>query len=142
MPTQLIQVNGRARGKAETAPMNRQRKPDMTPAEYAKAYLSNRREDLVLRLGSVERSQCRREARHLLHPAERTSDRGSDEALDRLAAATRSELSRVDHAMRRLDSGHYCQCERCGGQIGDSRLRLMPEATLCPRCCAQARLAA
>jgi RNA polymerase-binding transcription factor DksA len=137
MPTQLIQINGHGRRKAETAPaMSHQRKPEMSPAEYAKAYLSNRREDLVLRLGSVERSQRRREGGQPPAPAGRPIDGGSDEALDRLAEITRGELSRVDHAMHRLDSGHYGQCERCRSPIGESRLRVVPETTLCTRCAA------
>jgi RNA polymerase-binding protein DksA len=131
----LTQINGRDRGAAETArAMSRQRKPDMTPAEYAKAYLSNRREDLVQRLGSVERSLYRRDDGLPADSAERAIEIENDEVLDRLAETTRSELSRVDHAMRRLDSGRYGECERCGSPIGESRLLVVPETTLCLRC--------
>ncbi len=110
----------------------------MTPAEYAKAYLSNRRQDLVLRLDSVERSRRRQDFVLSEDSEERATETENDEVLDRLAEATRIELSRLDHAMRRLDSGHYGECERCGSPIGEERLRIVPEATLCTRC-AQAR---
>jgi len=106
----------------------------MTPAEYAKAYLSNRRQDLVLRLNSVERSRHHRGGPLSADSGERAIETENDEVLDRLAETTRVELSHVDHAMRRLDSGRYGECEVCGSPIAETRLRIVPEATLCVRC--------
>jgi RNA polymerase-binding transcription factor DksA len=106
----------------------------MTPAEYAKAYLSTRRQDLVLRLQSVERSRQHRDFPLSPDSEERAVERENDEVLDQLADTTRDELARVDHAMRRLNAGHYGECERCGSPIGEARLHIVPEATLCSRC--------
>src|SRR5579859_3170407 len=96
----LIQVNGEGRRWVETVaqtPPNRKRA--MTPAEYAKAYLSNRRKDLATRLESVERS-LRRETFAPSKDAEDHAVEFDDEVLDRLADITRIELSRLDHAIR------------------------------------------
>jgi RNA polymerase-binding transcription factor DksA len=131
----LIQINGEGRRVIKTMSMNsRDGKPAMTPAEYAKAYLSSRREDLTLRLLSVERSRQHRDFPLSRDSEERAAESENDEVLDQLADTTRDELARVDHAMRRLDSGHYGECERCGSPIGEARLHVVPEATLCPRC--------
>jgi RNA polymerase-binding transcription factor DksA len=40
-------------------------------------------------------------------------------------------LRRVEAAFGRLDAGTYGSCERCGGQIGDERLRALPAARFC-----------
>lgn len=106
----------------------------MTPVEYAQAYLSNRRQDLVQRLNSVERSLRRETFAPSRDSEDRAAEFENDEVLDRLAEITRVELSRLDHAIRRLNAGHYGECERCGGAIGESRLRIVPEATQCTRC--------
>jgi DnaK suppressor protein len=106
----------------------------MTPVEYAKAYLANRQQDLTVRLHGVERSR-----RHAAMPLsadseERATETENDEVLDRLSEVTRVELSRVNHALQRLDSGRYGECEQCGAPISEARLRIVPEATACTRC--------
>jgi RNA polymerase-binding transcription factor DksA len=136
----LIHVNGGGDGPVETGlTMNRKRKPAMTPVEYAKAYLSNRREDLVQRLDSVERSRRRSDGVLSADSAEQAVETENDEVLDRLAESTRIELSHLDHAMHRLDGGRYGECEICGRPIGDRRLEALPEATQCARCARASR---
>ena len=49
-----------------------------------------------------------------------------ERAQDRLAAITA--------ALRRLDTGTYGVCARCGSRISLGRLTVMPEATLCSAC--------
>ncbi|MEP7347197.1 MAG: TraR/DksA C4-type zinc finger protein [Gemmatimonadaceae bacterium] len=49
-----------------------------------------------------------------------------DQAQDRLAAVTA--------ALRRLDTGGYGECARCGSRISFGRLAEMPEATRCTAC--------
>ena len=45
-----------------------------------------------------------------------------------------ARLSAVRAALRRLDSGAYGECARCGSRISFGRLSVMPEATLCTAC--------
>lgn len=40
-------------------------------------------------------------------------------------------LAQVDRALEKLDDGTYGLCDRCGGPIGEGRLRSMPYAVLC-----------
>lgn len=40
-------------------------------------------------------------------------------------------LAQVDRALEKIDEGSYGLCDRCGEPIEESRLRAVPEATLC-----------
>ena len=54
-----------------------------------------------------------------------------DAALADLATTT---IRRIDQAIERLDAGTYGQCTRCGGPIGEARLRALPFAVCCRHC--------
>jgi DnaK suppressor protein len=65
---------------------------------------------------------------HLGDMASVTFDRELDEGLGEGAQQT---LSQIDRALAKLDDGTYGICERCGGPVGEERLRARPWATLC-----------
>ena len=65
---------------------------------------------------------------HLGDMATVTFDRELDEGLGEGAQQT---LEQIDRALAKLDDGTYGVCERCGGPVGDERLRARPWATLC-----------
>jgi DnaK suppressor protein len=44
------------------------------------------------------------------------------------------ELAEIDAALARIAAGAYGSCERCGGAIGRSRLRALPEVRFCAGC--------
>ena len=44
---------------------------------------------------------------------------------------TKQLLAQVDRALEKLDEGTYGLCDRCGGPIGEGRLKSMPYAVLC-----------
>jgi DnaK suppressor protein len=46
----------------------------------------------------------------------------------------RDALAAVHKALVRMDEGTYDVCERCGGPIGEERLKAMPTATMCITC--------
>jgi RNA polymerase-binding protein DksA len=46
-------------------------------------------------------------------------------------------LSKVDHALTRIDTGEYGICENCGKAIPVERLDVLPYTTLCVDCAAQ-----
>jgi DnaK suppressor protein len=58
-----------------------------------------------------------------------------DAALVDLATTT---IRCIDQAIERLDAGTYGVCAKCGGPIGEARLRALPFA-LCCRLCEAAR---
>lgn len=100
------------------------------------------------------RSELRRRRRAILeatreagaeHEALRTAERGhelEEEAqaeqglvdLERLGAAERLELRRIDAALERLEEGHYGTCATCGATIEARRLKALPWAVRCTGC--------
>ena len=44
------------------------------------------------------------------------------------------QISQVNHALRRVESGDYGLCEGCGHEIGSARLGAIPMASLCFNC--------
>lgn len=54
--------------------------------------------------------------------------------LERLGAAERLELRRIDTAMARMDDGLYGTCAACGAPIEPRRLRALPWAVRCAGC--------
>lgn len=44
------------------------------------------------------------------------------------------ELAKIDMVLRRIESGHFGDCESCGEQIAEARLKANPMATLCIDC--------
>ncbi len=49
------------------------------------------------------------------------------------------QILRVDSALERIDQGTYGKCLRCKGGIGEGRLDVQPEATLCITCASRPR---
>lgn len=96
--------------------------------------LEARRDQLMARTGQIER-----DLRTLRDPdsEERVTESENDEVLEGLGGAERDELSRVRHALRRMDEGTYTECERCGEEIPSERLRVVPEASTCVDCAAK-----
>jgi DnaK suppressor protein len=100
------------------------------------------------------RSELRRRRKAILeatddagaeHEALRTAERGhelEEEAqaeqglvdLERLGAAERLELRRIDAALERLEDGHYGTCAACGAPIERRRLLALPWAVRCAGC--------
>ena len=67
-------------------------------------------------------------------PTDRASLESSRNALLRIRDRERKLLSKIDDALRRIEDGHYGECENCGGTIGLERLRARPVTTFCIDC--------
>ncbi len=58
--------------------------------------------------------------------------------LSRMEARRRGqERVRIENALRRIDDGDYGECENCGNDIAEGRLRIDPSAQLCVGCAAE-----
>lgn len=51
-----------------------------------------------------------------------------------VADIRREELTRIEEALMRLETGNYGICESCGRKIDAARLQVAPYATCCVRC--------
>jgi DnaK suppressor protein len=56
-----------------------------------------------------------------------------------LIAQAREHLAAIDAALRKVDSGIYEICDKCGGPIGEERLAARPASLLCVRCAGRRR---
>lgn len=104
---------------------------------------------------SLERFRARLEARarELRTTIERSSDQTAavkpDPAIGRLTRVDavqagyvsealrrqmRTELARVERALRSIDEGTFGICRGCGEVLSDARLEAKPDATLCVDC--------
>lgn len=76
----------------------------------------------------------RRDGRELGDIADEGSLVTDVEQQDILTASLREHLVRLEEALRRYDDGTLGTCERCGGEIPEGRLEIMPWATHCVPC--------
>jgi len=67
-----------------------------------------------------------------------SADRAADErdvaALEPICKRAARRLRAIELALERAEHGRFGICERCQGRIPATRLRAVPEATLCMRC--------
>jgi RNA polymerase-binding transcription factor DksA len=62
------------------------------------------------------------------------TEREQDEALEALGQSAQTELRMIDAAMSRMAAGEYGVCVRCGAEIADERLDLLPATPFCAAC--------
>ena len=99
-----------------------------------KQQLIARRAELVERLDRVNQ-----DVTHVNKPleadfAEQAVERENDQVLDAIGEGLRSEISRIETALGRLNQGDYGICESCGREIPLGRLEALPDARRCLKC--------
>lgn len=65
---------------------------------------------------------------------DRSAERQGDQVLEALGNQELDELKRIDAALDRIAQGTYGVCAKCGEQISDARLELLPATPLCKNC--------
>ncbi|WP_112322964.1 TraR/DksA family transcriptional regulator [Oceanibium sediminis] len=65
---------------------------------------------------------------------DRASEREDDEVLERLGLNGKHELEMIRAALRRIEDGTYGECAKCGEQISEERLDLLPFTPFCRAC--------
>ena len=97
--------------------------------EYFKRKLLDWKND-ILRESKGTLDQLQEESLHLADIADRASSE-TDKALElRTRDRQRKLISKIDAALRRIDTGDYGYCEETGEPIGLRRLEARPIATL------------
>ncbi len=62
----------------------------------------------------------------------------NDEILQAVEETSQAELKQLERALERLEAGTYGVCEDCGAQIERERLKVVPYASQCRHCAADA----
>ncbi|MDI3503722.1 MAG: DnaK suppressor protein [Candidatus Cloacimonadota bacterium] len=68
------------------------------------------------------------------HQADQGSDTNYMEHTVMMLESEREKIRKLSDAMRRLQEGNFGICEMCGDFIPDTRLQIIPYATLCIEC--------
>lgn len=65
------------------------------------------------------------------------TERESDEVLEGMGLSAQAEIRAIEAALHRVEEGSYGACVRCGAEIGEERLDLLPATPFCRDCAAQ-----
>ncbi len=57
-----------------------------------------------------------------------------DEVIERLDDDAKDEIKAIEAALRRIESESFGECAKCGDDIADKRLAILPHTTLCVSC--------
>lgn len=106
----------------------------MPEHDEIRARLLARRDELAERVQRLDRDLHHREEPISADFAEQVVEQENLEVLHSLEAEGRSELARVQRALKRLDENEYGSCCRCGVQIPAPRLQALPYAETCIGC--------
>ncbi|WP_429925731.1 TraR/DksA family transcriptional regulator (plasmid) [Agrobacterium vitis] len=99
-----------------------------------KAILTDRRSELLRRLTAIEHDF---EQPRNPDDEDRATERNNDEVLDELGQTGQKELIGIDAALDRLEKGSFGICVKCGAEIGERRLEIVPHTPFCQSCSAQ-----
>lgn len=103
-----------------------------TPADR-KAELLDRRAMLADRMSAIETELDSHQNRDW---EELATEREGDEVLEGMGVSALTELRMIDAALMRVAAGTYGECARCGEEIGEERLDVLPFTPLCRTCAA------
>ena len=96
--------------------------------------LLQKRTELLARVDRLKHDLRQRDEPFSQDFAEQVVEQENLDVLHAIDHESRYELAQVEKALRRLDSGDYYQCSRCGAEIDPARLAALPYADRCIRC--------
>ncbi|WP_101068592.1 TraR/DksA family transcriptional regulator [Roseovarius salinarum] len=67
---------------------------------------------------------------------EKAVEREGDEVLEQLGHSGEAEIARIRAALQRIRDGVYGECVRCGEEISEARLEILPDTPFCRTCAA------
>ncbi len=100
----------------------------MTSTAKRKLQLETRLADLTGRIGAIGRELGEHQAKDWEDMA---TERESDEVLESMGVGAQQEIRAIDAALKRITAGDYGSCVRCGADIGEARLDLLPFTPFC-----------
>jgi len=103
----------------------------MKTIEERKAYLVKRRAELDEKLHEIDDELESHNARDW---EELAVQRETDEVLEGMGISGMAEIRAIDAALERIKEGSYGICVKCGEDISQERLDVLPYAPLCKTC--------
>ena len=90
--------------------------------------------DLEKRFGQTQKEASNDLSAYPLHIADLATDTEVKETESMLISSYGNVLADIDRALKKIYSGEYGKCEKCGKEIGEKRLEAIPWAKLCIEC--------
>jgi RNA polymerase-binding transcription factor DksA len=101
------------------------------PFADQKTRLTQRLDELNARLRGIETEL---ESHHNPDWEDLAVEREDDGVLQNMGQMGQDEIRQIEAALARIEDGSYGVCARCGTQIEDRRLALLPQTPLCAGC--------
>lgn len=105
----------------------------MTPISKRKAQLEARLADLRGRLGAIE---AELDSHQSSDWEELATEREGDEVLEGMGVSGQHEMRMIEAALARIAEGDYGSCAKCGAEISEERLNVLPYTPFCRNCAA------
>lgn len=105
----------------------------MTSIARHKAQLESRLADLKGRLEGIEQELDSHQSQDW---EELATEREGDEVLEGMGVNGQLEIRQIEAALARMTEGEYGYCSKCGAEIGEERLDLLPHTPFCRNCAA------
>ena len=96
-----------------------------------KKSLEERKTVLLQRISRVKTGMT---AEHSADWSEQAQERQNDEVLEAIGNESQHELSQINLALERIESGDYASCTDCGEDISLKRLEAVPYTHFCINC--------
>ena len=99
---------------------------------------TQRRADLERRLADLDRRLHQIDSELDSHQSkdwdELAVEREDDEVLEQLGQSSQAEIEQIKAALARMEAGEYGVCVKCGAEISEARLDLLPATPFCKTC--------
>ena len=105
----------------------------MIAISQRKAQLETRLAELQARIDGIENEL---DSHNSPDWEELATQREGDEVLKDLGTAGQLEMRQIAAALQRIDEGDYGVCTKCGAEISEERLDLLPQTPFCRSCAA------
>lgn len=105
----------------------------MTSIDQRKVQLLKRLSELDARLHDIEAELDTHQSKDW---EELATEREDDEVLEGLGIAGKEEIIRIRAALKRMREGEYGYCVKCGEEVSQARLDVLPDTPFCKTCAA------
>lgn len=103
----------------------------MTTVAHRKQQLLDRLSALQSRLTAVEAEIATHDEKDW---EEQATEREGDEVLESIGLSGQAEIRQIEAALHRIETGDYGFCAKCGAEIGEARLDVLPQTPFCRAC--------
>lgn len=102
--------------------------------EATKKALLEKQQELLSRVERTHKHIYQKDEPVSAKFSEQATEMENAELVHALDQEGRMELTQIQHALERLESGEYFDCAACGQPIGEKRLEAIPFADKCINC--------